>query len=1211
MPKFNLNWLYAVIIIGLLSVYILNNGDAALKKIDFTEFKDYVAKGYVSKVIAYNDNTVDVFIKPEYAREVFKQNAEKALRNPVVTMQIGSVATLDAYLDECEKSTNVPRITRDYGEKKDYMTALFWNLLPFILIIFFWVFMMRRMGNSASGGGGVFNVGRSKAQLVEKSSINRITFKDVAGQAEAKQEVKEIVDFLKHPDKYTELGGKIPKGALLVGPPGTGKTLLAKAVAGEASVPFFSLSGSDFVEMFVGVGASRVRDLFRQAKEKAPCIIFIDEMDGFGTNSGIIILAATNRADILDKALLRAGRFDRQIHVDLPDLNERKEVFAVHLRPIKTDKTVDVDLLARQTPGFSGADIANVCNEAALIAARHKKESVGKQDFLDAVDRIVGGLEKKTKVMTQEEKHTIALHEAGHATLSWFLEHANPLIKVTIVPRGRALGAAWYLPEERQITTKEQMLDEMCATLGGRAAEELFVGKISTGAMNDLERVTKQSYGMIAYAGMSDKLPNLCYYNMDDNYFTKPYSDSTAQLIDSEVKRMIQEQYDRAKAILKEHQEGHNKLAQLLMEREVIFAEDVEQIFGKRPWASRSEEILANDDAKTSDTKAKQEPTAENAEQANVTEDEVLANAAEKSGELKTDDEKATEKKSVAEPTLFDETTDGEKAEDKAAESKPAEPTIFDEDAEGGDNVPGEETNAADKNVSDTEADEKSSAAPTANTNEESGLTDEGNVTDGSSAAKVPEEGVDESYASEEVAGNKSADEVKVEESSSEPADPADTESTGAALFSSKTEEDTTTASTEEVVASEKPAEEKTDEVEKSTDAASAGPSLFDVETGAEKTDETAMSTDAASAEPSLFDESAEDLNDSEAEETKASEPKVIEAYTPEPFVLPHWTAWPEDDESKDNANEAKRPADLWKQSDTTKSSDNAKSADDTNVRVTVTENSIEWKFPEENAAVEGSAEESDEATSGEAETTNMNASEPFTDEVTADEAFWEVITEQETNLTDEESAEDNILWNGTLFEGTDEKDEDEARFAEMAEAMEEEANVPEQTEEAFGANVTEENEIITEAKVPEQAEETAEATNLADEETNNAEESSEIASDKSSYNESAEEPLQGTIDFGTYETKPTDETKDADEKPTEAKPAEVKSADLQTTIDWGFFEDEMSNETADTTEKASTENPTAEATNTTTAPVKSSEEDAEKSVNQKIADGEAVQVNE
>ena len=456
--------------------------------------------------------------------------------------------------------------------------------------------------------------------------------------------MQEIVDFLKDPQKYTRLGGKIPKGALLVGPPGTGKTLLAKAVAGEADVPFFSMSGSDFVEMFVGVGASRVRDLFRQAKEKAPCIIFIDEidavgrargknpnmggnderentlnqllteMDGFGSNSGVIILAATNRVDILDKALLRAGRFDREIYVDLPDLNERKEVFGVHLRPLKLDNTVDVDLLARQTPGFSGADIANVCNEAALIAARHSKNAVGKEDFLAAIDRIVGGLEKKTKVMTDAEKRAIALHEAGHATISWFLEHANPLIKVTIVPRGRALGAAWYLPEERQITTKEQMLDEMCATLGGRAAEEVFIGQISTGAMNDLEKVTKQAYGMIAYAGMSDKLPNLCYYNNDEYAFNKPYSEHTAEMIDQEVQKMIATQYERAKDLLRQHQEGHAQLAQLLIEREVIFAEDVEKIFGKRPWTSRSEEIMAGEE-KNNLPKAEDNTPSEKAEE--------------------------------------------------------------------------------------------------------------------------------------------------------------------------------------------------------------------------------------------------------------------------------------------------------------------------------------------------------------------------------------------------------------------------------------------------------------------------------------------------------------------------------------------------------------------------------------------------------------------
>ena len=478
------------------------------------------------------------------------------------------------------------------------------------------------MSGGKGGSGGIFNVGKSKAQMYEKGGELNITFKDVAGQAGAKQEMQEIVDFLKSPQKYTELGGKIPKGALLVGPPGTGKTLLAKAVAGEAGVPFFSMSGSDFVEMFVGVGASRVRDLFQQAKQKAPCIIFIDEidavgrarsknpsmggnderentlnallteMDGFGTNSGIITLAATNRADMLDSALLRAGRFDRQIHVDLPDLNERKEVFMVHLRPLKLDDTVDVDFLARQTPGFSGADIANVCNEAALIAARHNSHRVGKQDFLDAVDRIIGGLEKKTKIMTNEEKRSIAIHEAGHATISWFTEHANPLVKVSIVPRGGALGAGWYLPEERVIQTKEAMLDEMCSLLGGRAAEELFIGHISTGAMNDLERTTKQAYGMIAYAGMGDKLPNICYYNNQEYQFQRPYSETTAKIIDDEVLKLINDEYARAKQILTEHKEGHNELAELLIKREVIYAEDVEKIFGKRPWVSRSQEII-------------------------------------------------------------------------------------------------------------------------------------------------------------------------------------------------------------------------------------------------------------------------------------------------------------------------------------------------------------------------------------------------------------------------------------------------------------------------------------------------------------------------------------------------------------------------------------------------------------------------------------------
>ena len=624
-PKFNLSWVYAIIFMTLVFLFMRNPSDEGVsRQVSYSEFKEYVAKGYVDKVVAYDNNKVELTIIPDSVSRIFGESMAQSGTPVVLTAEVGSVEALDRFLDEQEK-TGAFKGKLDYKKEDKFLSNLFWNLFPFILLIGVWMFIMRRMsGGGAGGPGGVFNVGKSKAQLFEKGGANRVTFKDVAGQAEAKQEVQEIVEFLKKPEKYTEIGGKIPKGALLVGPPGTGKTLLAKAVAGEADVPFFSLSGSDFVEMFVGVGASRVRDLFRQAKEKAPCIIFIDEidavgrargknpamggnderentlnqllteMDGFGTNSGVIILAATNRVDILDKALLRAGRFDRQIHVDLPDLNERKEVFGVHLRPLKLDKSLDIDLLARQTPGFSGADIANVCNEAALIAARHGKKVVGKDEFLAAVDRIIGGLEKKTKVLTAEEKRTIALHEAGHATLSWHLQYADPLVKVTIVPRGRALGAAWYLPEERQITTKEQMLDEMCAILGGRAAEELFTGRISTGAMNDLERVTKQAYGMIAYAGMGDKLPNLCYYNTQEQ-FHKPYSEKTAELIDNEVKALIAEQYERAKRMLLQYRDGHRRLAELLLEREVIFAEDAERIFGKRPWASRSEEILEPD----------------------------------------------------------------------------------------------------------------------------------------------------------------------------------------------------------------------------------------------------------------------------------------------------------------------------------------------------------------------------------------------------------------------------------------------------------------------------------------------------------------------------------------------------------------------------------------------------------------------------------------
>ena len=631
MPRPSLTWLYVIIALVIGYLYLTGEEGSGSKEVTYTEFQQMVSNGYASRIVAYDDNSIEMYIQPEHIVDVFKKDASKVGRSPFVKVQGGSMEALEKFLDQEQKDGHFTG-SLSYKKQGNYLGMIFWNIFPIFLLVGLWMFIMRRMGGGAGPGGAanVFSVGKSRAQLFEKGAANKITFKDVAGQAAAKQEVQEIVDFLKQPQKYTELGGKIPKGALLVGPPGTGKTLLAKAVAGEADVPFFSMSGSDFVEMFVGVGASRVRDLFRQAKEKAPCIIFIDEidavgrargknasmggnderestlnqllteMDGFGSNSGVIILAATNRVDILDKALLRAGRFDRQIYVDLPDLNERKEVFGVHLRPLKLDDTVDVDLLARQTPGFSGADIANVCNEAALIAARHGQAAVGKTDFLAAIDRIVGGLEKKTKVMTADEKRAIALHEAGHATISWFLEHANPLIKVTIVPRGRALGAAWYLPEERQITTKEQMLDEMCATLGGRAAEEVFIGRISTGAMNDLERVTKQAYGMIAYAGMSDELPNLCYYSSSDEYmFNKPYSERTAERIDEEVGKRIAGQHARAKELLREHAAGHNQLAELLIEKEVIFAEDVERIFGKRPWTSRSEEIMAEEEKTT------------------------------------------------------------------------------------------------------------------------------------------------------------------------------------------------------------------------------------------------------------------------------------------------------------------------------------------------------------------------------------------------------------------------------------------------------------------------------------------------------------------------------------------------------------------------------------------------------------------------------------
>ena len=607
-PQPSLTWFYLVIAITL--GYILMSGDNTLlsgpssRNATYSEFKSYVEQGYASRIIVNKkEGSLEMYVEPSHIRDVFKGQKVDSGTRPYVVVQFPSADKLEDFVSEQQAQEHFSGEI-EYRQGDDGFMHFFWSFGPLILIAFFWIYLMRGMGRMGGGEGGpmgIFNVGKSRAKLVEKDEENKVTFADVAGQAGAKLEVQEIVEFLKNPARYTELGGKIPKGALLVGPPGTGKTLLAKAVAGEADVPFFSMSGSDFVEMFVGVGASRVRDLFRQAKEKAPCIIFIDEidavgrarsrgvqvganderestlnqllteMDGFGTNSGVIIMAATNRADILDKALLRAGRFDRQIHVDLPDVTERKEIFQVHLKPIKTDQSLDIDFLARQTPGFSGADIANVCNEAALIAARGGKKAVDKDDFLAAVD-------------------------------SWLLRYANPLVKVTIVPRGRALGAAWYLPEERQITTREQMLDEMCATLGGRAAEELFCGQISSGAMNDLERVTKQAYSMITYMGMSDKLPNLCYYDNQEYGFQRPYSEATAQLIDEETKAMIAEQYARAKDILSKNAEGHAALAQLLVEREVIFAEDVERIFGPRPWASRTEELLTEENKEAPET---------------------------------------------------------------------------------------------------------------------------------------------------------------------------------------------------------------------------------------------------------------------------------------------------------------------------------------------------------------------------------------------------------------------------------------------------------------------------------------------------------------------------------------------------------------------------------------------------------------------------------
>ncbi|MCF0218318.1 MAG: ATP-dependent metallopeptidase FtsH/Yme1/Tma family protein [Muribaculaceae bacterium] len=646
--KFSIYWIYAIII-ALLVGFLYLDDNSITKNVSYSDFEKYVSNGGIKKIIVYSDKKeAEAILSDSLATRVFPEIKPGDKIIAKISTEIPSADKLQEKLDQWQASGKYNGEVK--YEKSSNYTSLLWSFGPIVLLIVFWLFLMRRMsgGGGSGSGGGVFNVGKSKAKLFDKDNSVKVTFKDVAGLAEAKTEIEEIVEFLKNPKRYTELGGKIPKGALLVGPPGTGKTLLAKAVAGEADVPFFSMSGSDFVEMFVGVGASRVRDLFRQAKEKAPCIVFIDEidavgrargrnpnmganderentlnqllteMDGFGTNSGVIILAATNRADILDKALLRAGRFDRQIYVDLPDLNDRVAIFNVHLRGIKTDDTVDVDLLARQTPGFSGADIANVCNEAALIAARHDKKAVGRQDFIDAVDRIIGGLEKRTKITTDEEKRAIAIHEAGHATVSWHLRYANPLIKVTIVPRGKALGAAWYLPEERQITPSQALLDEICSTLGGRAAEELFLGRISTGAANDLERVTKQAYAMVVYYGMSDKLPNISYYDStgQDYGFSKPYSDDRAQLIDEEVSRIIREQYERAKEILTTHAEGHGQLSDLLITREVIFTEDVKKIFGERQWTSRTEEILA--------ARAKEEEEKKKAKEENVEDVEAV-----------------------------------------------------------------------------------------------------------------------------------------------------------------------------------------------------------------------------------------------------------------------------------------------------------------------------------------------------------------------------------------------------------------------------------------------------------------------------------------------------------------------------------------------------------------------------------------------------------
>jgi cell division protease FtsH len=622
--KFNFYWIYAIIGIVLIALNLFSFSGGNVE-ITYNEFKGLVEQGYVKKVIIQDGERVAVTLNQAGLDSKTSELEDKSLINSVdkngphyYFITPYGKESFSEYMDKIAEEKNV-EVKR--AQSNEWGAQLLQWIIFIGIMIAIWVLIMRRLGGGGGGGGQLFNIGKSKAQLFEKGKGTDVNFKDVAGLEGAKEEVQEIVDFLKNPKKYTDLGAKIPKGALLVGPPGTGKTLLAKAVAGEAQVPFFSLSGSDFVEMFVGVGASRVRDLFRQAKEKAPSIVFIDEidaigrargknvnmgsnderentlnqllteMDGFGTNSGVIILAATNRADILDKALMRAGRFDRQIYVDMPDLNERKEIFQVHLKPIKVDESIDIEFLAKQTPGFSGADIANICNEAALIAARKNKTKVDRNDFLDAVDRIIGGLEKKNKIISKKEKETIAYHESGHATVSWLLEHASPLVKVTIVPRGQSLGAAWYLPEERQITTTDQIFDEMCAALGGRAAEEIIFGKISTGALSDLEKVTKQAYAMVSIYGMNKKIGNRSYYDSrGENQFTKPYSDDTAKIIDEEVSRIIEKAYDRAKELLEDNKDKLTLLAKKLLEKEVIFKDDLEEIFGKRKWKGSDEQ---------------------------------------------------------------------------------------------------------------------------------------------------------------------------------------------------------------------------------------------------------------------------------------------------------------------------------------------------------------------------------------------------------------------------------------------------------------------------------------------------------------------------------------------------------------------------------------------------------------------------------------------